>query len=51
MIFDDCGRLGERNTAMKLMEILRRHNIQYTVDSYDSGGIKQVLLIASASWK
>ena len=50
MMFDDCGRIGEKTTVAEAEKILLANNIVYKKGSYSEGADKTVNIIVSEKW-
>lgn len=48
ILFDDCDRLGERNTVAEVEQVLLKNNIEYSKGLYH--GEKVVVIIVSKEW-
>ncbi|MEE1362425.1 MAG: hypothetical protein U0K23_07580 [Selenomonadaceae bacterium] len=51
VLFDDCGRPGERNTVQDFINMLNNIGIENYNGVYNGGGIKITIAVTSKSWK
>lgn len=51
IMFDDCGRIGERTTVEETAGLLHSCGVPFEVGFYDGGSYKQTYIITSPHWK